>query len=154
MKVILSIKPEFVEKIISGEKKFEFRRKIFKRDVVSVIVYASAPIKAVVGEFTIDYIINYNLNLLWKLTQREAGISEDFFYKYFKNIEKGYAIKIKEFKKYNEPQDIKDYGLKYPPQSYVYTMPLPVQQRSSKVAAYRKDNKDNYGSWPFAYPLD
>ena len=30
MEVILSIKSEFVEKIISGEKKYEFRKKLFK----------------------------------------------------------------------------------------------------------------------------
>jgi predicted transcriptional regulator len=120
MKAILSIKPEFVEKIILGEKKFEFRRKIFKKDVTSVIVYASSPTKAVIGEFIIDDIINYELDMLWKLTNKEAGISKYFFYEYFKNMEKGYAIKIREFIKYNEPRDIKDYGLRYPPQSYVY----------------------------------
>lgn len=43
MRVLLSIKPEFVKKIISGEKKYEFRRKIFKRDVKIVIIYASYP---------------------------------------------------------------------------------------------------------------
>lgn len=31
MKVLLSIKPEFVEKIFAGEKKFEYRRTIFKK---------------------------------------------------------------------------------------------------------------------------
>ena len=30
MKVLLSIKPEFVEKIFSGEKRFEYRKNIFK----------------------------------------------------------------------------------------------------------------------------
>lgn len=43
MKVLLSIKPEFAEKIFSGEKKFEFRRSIFKdKTVKTVLVYASA----------------------------------------------------------------------------------------------------------------
>ena len=30
MKILLSIKPEFAEKIFSGSKKYEFRRRIFK----------------------------------------------------------------------------------------------------------------------------
>ena len=54
MKVILSIKPEFVEKIINGEKKFEYRRKIFKKDVEKVLIYASSPIKLVVGELHVE----------------------------------------------------------------------------------------------------
>ena len=31
MKVLLSIKPEFVEKIFSGEKRFEYRKFAFKK---------------------------------------------------------------------------------------------------------------------------
>lgn len=58
MKVILSIKPEFVEKIINGEKKFEYRRKIFKKDVEKVLIYASSPIKSVVGEFIVEDTFN------------------------------------------------------------------------------------------------
>ena len=33
MNVLLSIKPRFVEKILEGEKRFEFRKGIFKQDV-------------------------------------------------------------------------------------------------------------------------
>lgn len=38
MKVLLSIKPEFVEEIILGNKKFEYRKSIFKRKDISSIV--------------------------------------------------------------------------------------------------------------------
>lgn len=31
MKAMLSIKPEYVERILSGEKTYEFRRTIFRR---------------------------------------------------------------------------------------------------------------------------
>ena len=57
MTVLLSIKPEFAEKIFDGTKKFEFRKSIFKNtDVQTVIVYASSPVQQVIGEFTIDSI--------------------------------------------------------------------------------------------------
>jgi predicted transcriptional regulator len=38
MKVVLSIKPGFAEKIFSGEKKFEFRRAIFKDRSVKTVL--------------------------------------------------------------------------------------------------------------------
>ena len=58
MKVLLSIKPEFVEEIIEGRKKFEYRKSIFTRtDVSSVVVYATKPFGKVVGEFEIGSII-------------------------------------------------------------------------------------------------
>ena len=33
MNLIISIKPQFVEKILSGEKKYEFRRRIYRKEV-------------------------------------------------------------------------------------------------------------------------
>ena len=61
MKVLLSIKPEFAEKIFNGTKKYEFRKSIFKnKDVDTVVVYASSPWQYVIGEFHIDKILNDN----------------------------------------------------------------------------------------------
>ena len=65
MKVILSIKPEFANKIFNGTKKFEFRRTLFKnKEIKMIIVYASAPISKVIGEFEIDRIFHEELELL------------------------------------------------------------------------------------------
>ena len=38
MRVLLSIKPEFVEKIFSGEKLYEYRKAMFKNVNVSTVV--------------------------------------------------------------------------------------------------------------------
>lgn len=123
MKVMLSIKPEFADKIFNGSKKFEFRRSIFKnQNVKKVIVYASSPVQKVIGEFEIDQIINLELNALWQKTSRHSGISEDYFYQYFGDKEQGYAIKIKKVKKYKQPMCIKaDFKLT-PPQSFAYVV--------------------------------
>jgi predicted transcriptional regulator len=121
MKVMLSIKPEFADKIFSGSKKFEFRRSIFKnQNVKKVIVYASSPVQKVIGEFEIDQIINLELNALWEKTSRHSGISEDYFYQYFGDKEQGYAIKIKKVKKYKQPMCIKAHFKLTPPQSFAY----------------------------------
>lgn len=74
MKVLLSIKPEFVEEIISGNKRFEYRKNIFKRkDVSSVVVYATKPYGKVVGEFEIEDIIMDNPKNIWKQTKEYSG---------------------------------------------------------------------------------
>jgi len=120
MKAILSIKPVFVEKIKTGEKKYEYRRKIFKRDVDSIIVYVSSPIKKVVGELIVEDILNDEIYALWENTRKNSGIDEEFFFKYFDKLDKGYAIKIKEFVIYDKPKKLEDFGLSYPPQAYAY----------------------------------
>ena len=40
MKVLLSIKPEFAEKIFNGTKKYEFRKSIFKNKDVDKVISA------------------------------------------------------------------------------------------------------------------
>ena len=50
MKVVLSIKPEFANKIFEGTKKYEFRRAIFKNpNIKKVVVYSSSPVKKIIG---------------------------------------------------------------------------------------------------------
>ena len=121
MKVLLSIKPEFANKIFEGSKKFEFRKVIFKNESVKkVIVYASSPIQKVIGEFEIDGILREEPNDLWNKTKGESGISEAFFFEYFINRTVGYAIGIKNVKKYKIPKCIKTDFKAFPPQSFVY----------------------------------
>jgi len=121
MRVLLSIKPEFAFKIFEGTKKFEFRKVIFKNpNVKTVIVYASSPIQEVIGEFEIDDIFSFNPEVIWKMTKKYSGITEDFFYEYFADREIAHAIKIKHTKKYRKPLSIKDDFNVVPPQSYVY----------------------------------
>jgi predicted transcriptional regulator len=121
MKVLLSIKPEFAEKIFDGTKRFEFRRRIYKNEAVkSVIVYASAPISKVIGEFEIKTVHHDDLNSLWDSTFEFAGISEAFYREYFNGKDSGYAIEVKEVRKYREPLGIREsYGIS-PPQSFAY----------------------------------
>jgi predicted transcriptional regulator len=123
MNVVLSIKPEFADKIFDGSKRFEFRKAIFKNPkVTKIIVYASSPVQRVIGEFEIDEILKFEKNKLWELTSSESGISKDFFFQYFADKEHGYAIKIKNTRRYSESKCLRsDYNL-YPPQSFVYYM--------------------------------
>lgn len=121
MKVVLSIKPQFANKIFDGTKKFEFRKAIFKnQNVTSVLVYASSPVQKVIGEFEIEKIFNLDLKELWDKTKEYSGITEDYFYQYFENREQGFAIQIKNKKRFENPKCLKtDYNLT-PPQSFAY----------------------------------
>lgn len=121
MRVLLSIKPEFAEKIFKGTKKFEFRRSLFKNpNIKTVVVYASSPVQKVIGEFEIDSILNFSPKILWEKTKEFAGISESYFYEYFGDKQMGFAIKIKKVKRYEKELSLqKDFNAK-PPQSFLY----------------------------------
>lgn len=121
MEVILSIKPEYANKIFNGSKKFEFRRSIFKnKEVTKIIVYASSPVSKIIGEFEIEKILYEDLKSLWKLTKDFSGISEKYYYDYFIGKENGYALEVKKVKLYKEVLCIKEtFGIN-PPQSFAY----------------------------------
>lgn len=121
MKVLLSIKPEFVERIFSGEKKFEYRKAIFKQKVTKIIVYCTMPVGMIVGEFDIDEILEGSPADIWNRTYKFSGVEENFYIDYFSGRNKGYAIKIGEKTKYKEPVNPKTiFDSFMPPQSFMY----------------------------------
>lgn len=120
----MSIKPEFIKEIIKGNKKFEYRKKLFKRtDITSIAVYATKPYGKVVGEFEIEQILVDTPNNIWEQTKKQSGISQNFFNDYFKGYPEAIAIQIKEFIKYEKPMDLLEFdnSLKVAPQSFCYT---------------------------------
>lgn len=127
MQVLLSIKPEFALKIFNGSKKYEYRRIIFKRkEIESIVVYASDPVRLIIGEFEIGGILHEEPEELWAQTYRHAGITRKRFMEYFADQTKGYAIEIRKARKYGTPFSLNELMLSRPPQSfnYLYTHPI------------------------------
>lgn len=121
MTVLLSIKPEFAEKIFDGTKKYEFRKSIFKQTgVKKIIVYASSPVQKVIGEFQIEDILNDYVDKIWQKTHLYSGISKEFYQMYFENKEKAYAIKVGKVFRYEKAKKLSDYNIQTAPQSFAY----------------------------------
>lgn len=119
-RALLSIKPQYSSAIFDGNKKFEFRRVLFSRPVDIIVVYSTAPVQRVVGEFKVKSIIRESLPFLWEQTSQFAGIDEDFFFQYFHDRACGYAIEIGEVQPYQYPFcPTERFGVR-PPQSFVY----------------------------------
>jgi predicted transcriptional regulator len=121
MNVLLSIKPVHVANILAGRKTFEFRRKMFARDVRTVLIYSTMPVGRIVAEFDIADILYDEPERLWKRTKYGSGISKQYFDKYFQGTEQAFAIEIGEIREYVEQVDpfniIDNFS---PPQSYRY----------------------------------
>jgi predicted transcriptional regulator len=122
MKVLLSIKPEYVEKIFSGEKRFEYRKAIFRRsDIRTIVIYATMPIGMIVGEFRVAGVIKSRPQELWDKTALFSGISREKFQAYFDGRNSGYAICIGSLVKYSKRIDpFELYPSFIPPQSFRY----------------------------------
>ena len=121
MKALLSIKPEFADKILSGDKRYEFRKVLFKRNVDTIVIYATMPVGKIIGEFKVEDILQDKPASLWDRTKKYSGITQDFFNQYFKGKSKAFAIQVKNPSRYREPFDLKKllpHGV--PPQSFCY----------------------------------
>jgi len=104
MKIILSIKPDFVKEIFSGRKKYEYRKSVFSnKEVDSVIVYCTMPVGKIVGEFYIERVECEEPSVLWEKTKEYSGISKNFYDEYFNGRKKAYALKISSYKEYKNP---------------------------------------------------
>jgi type I restriction enzyme S subunit len=121
MNVLLSIKPEYAQKIATKVKRYEFRKTIFKTKVSRIYIYSSSPIKKIIGFFIVDNIIEDNPSNLWGKFNKHSGIEEEEFFKYFENKQKGYAIKIGALELFHNPVDpYKELPNFIPPQSFCY----------------------------------
>jgi len=118
--MLLSINPKHVENIMSGKKRFEFRKVRCKASVDRMIIYATAPKKMVVAEAEIEDVIEGEINAVWQQTKDFAGITYDFFRDYYKDKKVAVAYKLRNVEVYEQPKKLSDYGIEYPPQSFVY----------------------------------
>lgn len=120
MKVLMSIKPKYVNKIFTGEKLYELRRKIFQKKVNSIVVYSSSPIMRVIGEIEIEDIIVGTPVSIFQQFEDKICISREDYFSYFSNTNIAYALKIGKVYKYPIPKKLSDFGVTRAPQSYIY----------------------------------
>nr|WP_314092334.1 ASCH domain-containing protein [uncultured Shinella sp.] len=122
MKVLLSIKPEYAEKIFDGTKRFEFRKSIYRsREIRTVVVYVTRPVGQIIGEFDVDEILCEDPDTLWEMTSYYSGISKEFFDSYFLGRDRSFALAVGKVRRYETPLDPADVIENFtPPQSYMY----------------------------------
>ena len=125
-KVLMSINPIHAEKILSGTKKYEFRKTRCKLQIDTIVIYATAPIMKVLGEVKVKSVIEELPQIVWEKTQTAAGIDLSFFNYYYEDRNKAVAYELGEVAKFPSPKVLRDYGLKVPPQSYAYIQEVEI----------------------------
>ena len=118
--LLLSIKPEYVEKILQGEKKFEYRRRLAKEDVSYIYIYSTSPSMKVVASVYVKARLSDSPNELWKKTKAAAGISRTKFREYFRGCKTAYAYELSRVEIFEPEKKLSDLGLAVAPQSFVY----------------------------------
>ncbi len=123
--LLLSVRPEYAQKIFGGTKTVELRRilpRIAKGDLV--LVYVSSPVKAVMGAFTVDQVIDQRPEALWRMVEGKAGLTRREFKAYFSGASRGCGIFFTDVLSLQKPVTLQSLRERWPafqpPQGYCY----------------------------------
>jgi len=124
--LLLSIRPEYANKIFDRTKTVELRRirPRLLNEGDRVVVYVSSPQQAVVGSFKVDNIVEKPVTELWEEVEKLAGISHEDFYDYYQGVRLGVGIFLKDIHRFSQPVELHRLRNKLPnlkpPQSFRY----------------------------------
>lgn len=123
--LFLSLRPKYAEMIISGIKTVELRRIRPKAPPGTlVIVYASSPMKRVLGTCIVEAIGTATPEEIWKLHGASTGIDWSAVADYFRGKSEGVAITVRNPERFITPIPLdkirKCLGDSAPPQSFSY----------------------------------
>jgi predicted transcriptional regulator len=119
--ILLSVNPTFAERILTGTKKVEFRRTKFRESVRYVVLYATAPVKRIVGFFEIEGIEEAPPCELWRRFNHKGNVEEHYFRSYYADSRWGYAIQVGHVYSLVTPIPLNELGgIPSPPQSFRY----------------------------------
>lgn len=146
-KILISIMPKFVRKIFAGAKKIELRKRRpkFLHPKDRALVYASAPLQAIVGEMEIDDIVEGTPQEIWERYSEVSGVSKEFFDSYYQGHSAAAGLLIG--KTFGYPTKIPLGEIRQarsgfsPPQNYLYlTEGDPLLSLARKLSESLKTN--------------
>lgn len=95
--VLMSIKPQFAERIFGGTKGVELRRLRLNVDAGDVVVvYASAPVSGVVGAFVVGGVVADGVRRMWNERADSLGVTREEYDAYFEGASMAYGIVVGE----------------------------------------------------------
>jgi predicted transcriptional regulator/transcriptional regulator with XRE-family HTH domain len=126
--VLFSIRPAHAEKILTGNKTVELRRRFASAVTPGTLalIYSTSPTSALTGSARIKAVQCTDLTTLWKTHRKAACLDKSDFEAYFTGLERGYAIILESARALERPVGLTELRKRFgfePPQSYQYASP-------------------------------
>ena len=136
---LISIHPQYAFAILGGEKTVEFRKRVFRRPVQYVLLYATAPVSRLVGFFKIAKIDEASPTAIWDRHGRHGAISRGCFREYYSGTRTAVAIIVETPTAFDRPMPLTEVlPSGYTPQSFAYVdsdkYPVVEQMVAAKLA--------------------
>jgi predicted transcriptional regulator len=118
---LMSIHPEYAEAILRGSKKIEFRKRALAADIDTVVIYATAPVQRIVGEFILKETISTTPSRLWDMFKAVGGIRRHDYRRYYAGTRLAVGLSIHSASAYANHVALADLPWsQVPPQSFCY----------------------------------
>ena len=92
--LLISIYPEFVEKIVTRQKVFEYRKALPSQRPTHLVIYATSPVQKVVAIVEVEDTLTGSPSGIWEKTGKSAGISRALFRQYFSGRKTANAFQL------------------------------------------------------------
>lgn len=140
---LLSIHEVYYKRLLSGEKLFEFRKRVpvGLKSGDELAIYCTKPTCSIVAYAEIGGVLEDSPARLWERTRFAAGIEEQAFKSYFGKTQKAYGIIISKIHELKRPISMAALrGRSFAPQSFIYLTDAQAEKVKSKAG-----KADNHG---------
>jgi predicted transcriptional regulator/DNA-binding XRE family transcriptional regulator len=123
--IVLSIRPQYANRIMAGEKTVELRRRFPASAPKGTIayIYSTSPERAMVGLAEIAGVRKLAVEDIWRQYADVAYIERADFDSYFKGVDQGFALEFENVHPFEMPLSLADLRERFgfePPQSFLY----------------------------------
>ena len=155
--LLLSVRPQYMDKILSGTKRVELRRKFSSKWLGHMVnLYASGSVRQMVGRATVNRVVCKAPELIWTEFKNEIGCSREEFDKYTAGANEIYALELTEVTPFRVPVSrceaselLRDRLV--PPQSYCTLEKNKTWAKAVSLAALLQGAFN--GRWVSSHPL-
>lgn len=121
--VLLSVRSPHVDRLLSGAKTVEFRRRPWRvRDGATVLLYGSRELRAIVGSLIVHSTAVGSPSVMWASHGAESGLTRREYREYFAGATVAVAINLGGIRQLEEPLTLGELRRRSPtfhvPQSY------------------------------------
>lgn len=123
--LLLSIRPQYVERILDGEKQVELRRRKPRSQPDDwMAIYESSPTKSLVAIAQVTEVRVHSPQCLWRGVRSVAGIAKHEFDEYFADCNRAVGIMFHSVIRLTDPVPLDDLRSSWPgfhpPQGFLY----------------------------------
>jgi predicted transcriptional regulator len=130
--LLLSVRPRFAQAILDGTKTVELRRRPVKAPPgTAVVLYASAPLMAIVGTATLVDVVALRPQTAWRRYRGTLSLSWAEFTEYLNGVDQAQLLRLDDVKELSQPlslQTLRRAAPFQPPQSFRYVHSLDPHQ--------------------------